>query len=241
MLRSLLAAVFLSLCSAFGAPGASAQVCSCAGDLSDGFEDGVLTWIPSATCGFVVETSGTLRTVHAQCEGYSQARLEPSVCGEFDLQIDCSSSNFVAAGNVGTRAGGMRVETAGGSPVMSIEIHNSAFSGGCIPAPLTIKAYAADSTACLASWGTYDSNMRFRITRQGSTVKAYYQDSSGPPWVELHSATGPLGDLHVYVYGVTIGDTGNFAMIFDNFSLTSELCPTPAMPATWGRLKDLYP
>jgi hypothetical protein len=47
-------------------------------------------------------------------------------------------------------------------------------------------------------------------------------------------------DLYFSAYEGDERDTQGAAIAFDNFLLTSESCPTAAMPATWGAVKGAY-
>lgn len=217
-------------------PSATADVCTCAGNQSDDFGDEVNTWIPSGTCGFEGEFSGSLRTITGAggCNGYAQLRLEPSVCGDFEVQIDFGELGGYAVS--GTRIGGLRVQTTSGSPVAGIELFRTIAVGGCNPAPTNYKAFGADSSSCASTYAaTGGTSGKFRLSRQGTTVKAFYWN--GATWVELLSTNGPVDELQVFVYSRAFQDFNGAGYFFDNFVLTSEFCPTPAAPSTWSRIK----
>ena len=223
-----------------GTPAMADTPCTCAGNTSDNFDDGVMTWLPSASCGIAVEALATLRLVKGGgCSGEVKARLEPTLCSDFDAQIEYSLLNWTSL-VAGSRLTGFRVTTTGGAMVGGIERTLTTNTGGCAP-PSAYKAYASDSSACVATWTpTNDPSGKFRITRQGLTLKLFYWDASGSVWIELLSTPVTGAELYLFAHAESEDDSQSFAVADDNFVLTSESCPTPARAATWGEIKGTY-
>jgi hypothetical protein len=219
-------------------PAVAGPACTCAGNVSDNFDDGIMTWVPSVNCGISTEFAGTLRLVKGGgCNGLTSARLEPPVCGDFDAQMDYTLLNFGSLA-AGSRFTGIRVTTLGGALVAGIDRTASTNTGGC-ELPSAYKAYAADSSACAAAWAaTGDNSGKLRITRQGVTLRTYYWD--GTAWVPMLSANVTSSSVYFDAFVNSDGDTQAFAVSYDNFVLTSESCPTPAQAASWGTIKATY-
>jgi hypothetical protein len=223
-----------------GTPAMAGTACTCAGNITDNFNDDVITWLPSASCfGAAFETLETLRLLKGNCTGEAKARLEPTLCSDFDAQIEYSLLNWGSLVG-GSRLTGLRVTTTGGSIVGGIGRYQTINTGGCAPTS-AYKAYASDTSSCAATWTpTNDFSGKFRITRQGLTVKLSYWNASGSVWVDLLSTPVTGDELYLFAHAESELDGGTFAVADDNFVLTSESCPTPARAASWGEIKGTY-
>jgi hypothetical protein len=240
--KSIAAALMLvfGIANLAGTSAMAGTACTCAGNVTDNFDDNVITWLPSASCfGTAVEALQTLRLIKGNCTGEAKARLEPTLCSDFDAQMDYSLFNWSSLVG-GSRLTGLRVTTTGGTIVGGIERHQTINTGGCAPTS-AYKAYASDTSSCAATWTpTGHFSGKFRIARQGLTLKLSYWNASGSVWVELLSTPVTGDELYLFAHAESELDGGTFAVAGDNFVLTSESCPTPARAASWGEIKGTY-
>ncbi|HEX7508678.1 MAG TPA: hypothetical protein VF550_18035 [Polyangia bacterium] len=204
----------------------------CIGNATDDFSSGTLAphWSPWDNCGTTAVSAGALVLDRpAVCSGTLGGSLGAGldtcnfkVCGDFDAQIDFALTNF-AIPLTASRYAGMNVHSpAAATPAwnLSIERLDSSYINANVPQYENYKAYTTSSVDASSTFvATTDTSGKFRITRVGTTLTAYYWNTSA--WVSIRSITNSALADPMLVLGVYAGsdDPTAFTVTFDNFSI----------------------
>jgi dipeptidyl aminopeptidase/acylaminoacyl peptidase len=204
----------------------------CIGNATDDFSSGTLAphWSPWDNCGTTAVSAGALVLDRpAACPGTLGGSLGAvldtcnfEVCGDFDAQIDFALTNFAIPATA-SRYAGMSVHSpAAATPAwnLSVERLDSSYVNANVPQQQNYKAYTTSSVDADSTFvATADTSGRFRITRVGTTLTAYYWNTSA--WVSITATSAPADPM--LVLGVYAGsdDPTAFTVAFDNFSIVS--------------------
>jgi hypothetical protein len=200
----------------------------CIGNATDDFSSGMLApyWAPWDTCGTTTVSAGALVLDRpAACTGSLGAVLDTcnfEVCGDFDAQVDFALTNFAIPATA-SRYAGMNVHSvAAATPAWTITVErlDSSYVNASVPQQQNYKGYTTSSVDADSNFvATADTSGRFRITRVGTTLTAYYWNTSA--WVPITSTSAPADPM--LVIGVYAGSSDPTALTvtFDNFSIAS--------------------
>jgi hypothetical protein len=200
----------------------------CIGNSTDDFSSGTLApyWAPWDTCGTTSVSAGALVLDRpAACTGSLGAVLDTcnfEVCGDFDTQVDFALKNFTIPATA-SRYAGMNVHSlAGATPAWNVTVErlDSSYINFNVPQQQNYKGYTTSSEDASSTFvATADTSGRFRITRVGTTLTAYYWHTSA--WVPITATSAPADPM--LVIGVYAGGTDPTALTvtFDNFSIAS--------------------
>jgi hypothetical protein len=205
----------------------------CIGNATDDFSSGMLApnWVPWDICGTTAVSAGALVLDRpAACTGSLGAVLDTcnfKVCGDFDAQVDFTLKNFALPATA-SRYAGMNVHPLAAatpaSPAWSISVErlDSSYVNANVPQQRNYKGYTTSSVDANSTFvATADTSGRFRITRVGTTLTAYYWKASA--WVPITVTSAPADPM--LVLGVYAGseDPTAFTVTFDNFSIASAV------------------
>ena len=108
------------------------------------------------------------------------------MCGDFDVQLEFNLVTWPATS--GWEFCTFYVANSDGSDWFAIERLQVASAGGCIPFNDSYKSWRTTPDNCLSTFvQTSVTQGKFRMTRQGSTIRAYYWD--GAAWVLVRTET----------------------------------------------------
>jgi hypothetical protein len=200
----------------------------CIGNATDDFSSEMLApyWVPWDICGTTAVSAGALVLDRpATCTGSLGAVLDTcnfEVCGDFDAQVDFALKNFAIPATA-SRYAGMNVHPlAAATPAWNISVErlNSSYINSNVPQQQNYKGYTTSSVDASSTFvATADTSGRFRITRVGTTLTAYYWNTSA--WVPITVTSAPADPM--LVIGVYAGgdDPTALTVAFDNFSIAS--------------------
>jgi hypothetical protein len=139
------------------------------------------------------------------------------ICGDFDISADFDLGTSSAATVGGGRYHTMIVRDATTlSLVAGVERYREP-TNTCIPYADSYKFYTTDPgcTPNAIYVATSDATGKFRLARQGTTIRGYYW--SGSAWIESMNRSGPSSPVVLDFDSGTNGtlDTGHIAY-FDN-------------------------
>ena len=185
-IRSLLAALICAFAmSVWSAPPSRAQ---CAGDIKDDFSGSALSpwWVDVSQCGSVVtESDGVVNLYKPDgCVGFSMVRLAPGslLCGDFDLAIDYTL-DMPPAQSAGGSIHGTQLYTSTGTLVAGAERYRQG-NTSCVAPQFDSYKFYTGVPGCpndAIYLPTSDTAGKFRLTRIGGTIEAFYW--SGTDWV----------------------------------------------------------
>jgi len=198
----------------------------CVGNLTEDFNDGVLSprWIVTGiSCGSITETGGTLRLARGTCLGTGTVvmdRTHETICGDFDLTVDFSLTNFTVP-SAGSRWASVGVRTTNLAHQAVLERYNRFAPGDCTPSTTNYKMYVDNTTNCASTIvPTTVQSGRFRMRRAGSAILFYVWNGS---WVLLSTKTFSADDVFVVFYVGAEASNTAFTASFDNLEIRSAV------------------
>jgi hypothetical protein len=221
------------------AGGGESSTISCIGNVTDALSALTPYWINESTaCGSLAVSNGTVELVRqggcANPPSPNQTAailtLDPShwsVCGDFDISVDFSLVSFTVPSNQ-WHAATLRIADPNGSPAdifsstktpgMTIEVFSSIWTPH-----VRYNSYAADTSSSQANVATTDTVGRYRITRVGSLVNAYYWSSGA--WSLLNTATLNSAPWTIELYISADSVTSNDVVDFSGLTIASSSTP----------------
>lgn len=208
----------------------------CVGNIADPFGDGIIDpiWeVSTGSLGEITETDGRLN--YHRFDGVSGAinvRLSQSqglqVCGDFDIRVDYALDLWPAATSGKGRFHPLLLRKVGTNELVAGVERYSEIPNSCIPFQESYKMYTtnpgcADVAVYIA---TNDLAGKFRITRQGSTVRAFYWSNITQDWIE--GMNRPITTEPVYLIlnsGTAAGLNIGHHASYDNLSVASAADP----------------
>jgi hypothetical protein len=188
-------------------------------------------WVDGSSpgCGTISESTGKIRlSKPVGCVGFAIARFGTSVlCGDFDVQIDYELA-FPAASSAGGSIHGIQLRVTGTDQLVAGAERYRQGSSSCVwPQADSYKFYTTVSGCppdAIYIAGS-DSAGKFRISRHGMMVQAYYWDGMG--WVLGLNRTITSADLYLQLNSGTNGSyTAATSGTFDNLIVQSAQCLT---------------
>lgn len=202
----------------------------CIGNHTDTFDGPSLDplWTTSGACGSVTINGGELVvTKDDGCVGAPVARLDASqemICGDFDISVDYRFLTFPAAATGSGRFQTLAVmDASSGVLLAGIERYRET-ANSCVPTTDAYKTYTTlPGCSSDASYiATTDTQGKFRLVRQGATIKSYYWN--GVSWTQAMSRSISTVPVVVQLDSGTNGSlTTGHQVAFDNLSITSAI------------------
>ena len=218
---------------------------TCLGDVSS-FADFATYWVDGSTlCGSVNVSGGTVTltrkggcaTDAGSTNTTARTVLSPQwkLCGDFDIQVAYHMTAFQVPTTDWDSATLRAYDPAQGpedlfSPNKNNGMASERWDNASFNPSQTYKAYttnANDSDSSVVHVATTDSAGIFRITRNGTTVNAYYASPAGAgadggTWILLKSATLPSTPWTVELYTAAASDTVDQTVELSGFAVSSR-------------------
>jgi hypothetical protein len=222
---------------AVGSGGSSATV-ACIGNVTDAFTTLAPYWVNQSTaCGSVAASNGTLELERqGGCSNPPSSdqisalvNLDTSrwaLCGDFDVTVNFSLLKFGIPSN-SWHAAALRVCDPAGSPGdlfadnkaegMTLEYFSSMYTPH--------ERYNSYSTDALqpSMAATSDSRGKYRMTRVGAQVTAYYWSGGG--WTQLQTATLHSTPWTIELYVAGVGAPLDDIVDFSGLTISSASTP----------------
>ncbi|MFH1313221.1 MAG: hypothetical protein ABIJ00_08335 [Candidatus Eisenbacteria bacterium] len=193
--------------------------------MCDSFEDGDYSdfWEDASGCGSISEHSGRMNlTKNSGCVGNAVARWQSQhiLSGDFNVEVDFTFFSF-SMPDTGYRYHSIKVFSTAGGVLGGMERWRSAFTNSCTPYQDAYKFYANGTNSCTSEWiQTSDSSGKFRLSRSGSTFRAYYW--SGTSWILGLSETVPTASVRIWLTtGTGSNENSGHSVGFDNLRVNS--------------------
>jgi hypothetical protein len=219
--------------------GDAGSTVACIGNLTGALSGVTPYWIDkSTTCGSWSVSNGTLELVRqggcasppASNQIDALMTLDSSrwsVCGDFDVSVDFSLLAFPVPSNQ-WHAASLRIADPNGSPV---DIFNSSKTPGMtvevfssVSTPqVRYNSFTTDAAGNTVYTETSDTQGKFRITRIGAFVSAYYWSSGA--WKLLNTATLNRVPWTIELYISGDSATTNDVVDFSGLTIVSSSAP----------------
>lgn len=178
--------------------------------------------------------------VQDNCNGTQTAFFDGTkdvLCGDYDVAVDFTLTSWPLL-PTGDRYSSLGVFNALGGHASVVERYRRYAPYGCWPHDDTYKFWSGDSDNCVATYvESSDLNGRFRIKREGTTLREYFWD--GLDWLEQLTATTDVAPAAVELYSAAVnGLLVGHEVHFDNLIILSGASASGGTP-TGGEVSDL--